>query len=169
MGKKALPVDCYIFSLSRRQESYLESEGFAAGLILFAIPSMGLLFKCRAEGDPLDLELAALASAVRFMKKSLYDQKIKTVKVHSSNPEFVFCLSKGQGELVNSDKCLKLLRSIKSEMDILVSYVTVSNNKALVSPTDYPSAPVDQKTILRPTIEERTRTSFKPIQKGITL
>jgi len=169
MEKKTAPVDCYIYSVSRPPEPYLEAGGFAHGLILFAIPCFGLLFKCRAEGDPLNLEFGAFISAMRFIEDSLSQHKISTVRVHSSNPEFVFSLSNGGRQLFGDAERQKMLAKAQANIKVTVCYVAVTGNKALVSPLDYPSTPTNQKPVLKPTREERTKTSFKPIQKGIKL
>ncbi len=168
--KKTTPVDCYISSFVHPQmEPYLEANGFARGMILFAIPGYGVLFKCRAQGRPVDLEFGAFFSLLRFIKKSLVKAKIKAVHVHSSNPEFVFALANSSSEVSGNAERQKMLAQNMKDFQITVSYTPPVNNKTLVPPAEYPSTPEGQTPPLKPDVKKETKTEFRPIQKGINL
>ena len=168
--KKNTPVECHISSFVHPQmETYLEANGFARGMILFAIPGYGVLFKCRAQGRPVDLEFGAFFSLLRFKKKSLGKEKIKAVHVHSSNPEFVFALANSSDEVSKNLERQKMLAANMKNFQITVSYTAPVNNKTLVPPGQYPSTPEGQTPPLKPDIKKQTKTEFRPIQKGINL
>ncbi len=170
MTKKAGPVECYIHSCPQTDmEDYLETNGFAKGMILFAIPGYGVLFKCRAVGDHLDLEFGAFFSLLRFIKTSLEKEKIKSVRVHSSNPEFVFALSNGSKHLAEHPERKEMLTKALQSAKVEVSYIRRVDNKALISPVEYPSTPENQTPAIKPSPDEQTKMQFKPIQKGILL
>jgi hypothetical protein len=168
--KKTTPVDCYISSFVHpHMEAYLEANGFARGMILFSIPGYGVLFKCRAQGRPVDLEFGAFFSLLRFLKKSLSKDNITAVHVHSSNPEFVFALANASSEVSKNPERKKMLAQNTRDFQITVSYTPPINNKTLVPPTEYPSTPEGQLPPFKPDVKKETRTEFRPIQKGINL
>jgi len=168
--KKTTPVECYISSFVHPQmEPYLEANGFARGMILFAIPGYGVLFKCRAQGKSVDLEFGAFFSLLRFIKKSLGKEKIKAVHIHSSNPQFVFALANSSPEVSKNTERKKMLAQNMKDFQITVSYTAPMNNKTLVPPTEYPSTPEGQAPPIKPDIKKETGSEFRPIQKGIHL
>jgi len=168
--KKNVPVECHISSFVHPQmEAYLEANGFARGMILFSIPGYGVLFKCRAQGRPVDLEFGAFFALLRFIKKSLGKEKIKAVHVHSSNPEFVFALANSSSEVSQNPERKKMLTRNMKDFQITVSYTAPINNKTLVPPSEYPSTPEGQTPPLKPDAGRETKTEFRPIQKGINL
>lgn len=168
--KKDTPVECHISSfIHPRLEPYLEANGFARGMILFAIPGYGVLFKCRAQGRPVDLEFGAFFSLLRFIKKSLTKEKIKAVHIHSSNPEFVFALANSTGEISKNTERKKMLAQSMKDFQIIVSYTAPVNNKTLVPPGQYPSTPEGKTPPLSPDSRGEKKSEFRPIQKGINL
>jgi len=165
-----VPVECHISSFVHPQmEAYLEANGFARGMILFSIPGYGVLFKCRAQGRPVDLEFGAFFALLRFIKKSLGKEKIKAVHVHSSNPEFVFALANSSSEVSQNPERKKMLTRNMKDFQITVSYTAPINNKTLVPPSEYPSTPEGQTPPLKPDVGREIKTEFRPIQKGINL
>ena len=170
MKDTSAPLDCYISSLVNSEiEPYLEERQFCHGLVIFSIPEYGILFSCRAEGDEIDLEFASLFSLLKFIKKSLPNQKISSVLVHSSNPEFVFSFRPNSKHLTPGSTREKLLKEFLVSMQLQVTLVEPRKNRALHSPADYPSMPSDRPSILKPSRSDSERSEFKPFQRGIKL
>ncbi len=170
MKSESPRTECYIGSFCRPlQEAWLEDRGFGHGMIMFAIPSQGILFKCRAEGRPIDLEFGAFFSLLRFIKTSLSKEKIKAVRVLSSNPEFVFAILNAGKPLKANPQRLKIYRKYLASFDIEVAYVPSRRNKTGVSPIDYPSVPRDATPPLTSPKRGRGRIRLRPIQKGVHL
>lgn len=168
--KKSTPVECHISSfILPHLEPYLEANGFARGMILFSIPDYGVLFKCRAQGNTVDLEFGAFFSLMRFIKKSLEKEKIKAVHVHSSNPHFVFALANSTREVSKNTERKKMLAKNMKDFLITVSYTPPANNKTLIPPAEYPSTPEGQTPPLQPEGHRGKKSEFRPIQKGIRL
>jgi len=164
------PVDCYIGSFQRPlQEAYLETAGFSRGMILFAIPDYGILFKCRASGGSLDLEFGAFFALLRFVRTSLSKEKITAVRVNSSNPEFVFTLLNDGPKLKTRSKRRRKLKQYREHLEIQVALVPPIRNKTRVRPGDFPSTPKDQTAPLKPRSGGRSKALFRPFQKGISL
>ena len=90
MKDKKPPIRCYVAAFTNaRIDSFLEDNGFSKGMICFAIPAYGIMFRCRTEGRLIDLEFSALFSLLEFVKSKLAEEKIRSLQVFSSNPEHV--------------------------------------------------------------------------------
>ena len=163
-------IDCYICALHQHQmDPYLESQGFGRGMIIFAIPNYGVLFKCRAEGELIDLEFGAFFSLLKFFKEKLAGQKVPRLRVHSSSPEFIFTLSNKGPHLSNHPERQKVLKEHLASLTVEVTYCRRINNRALTPSDEYPMTPANQTPIIRPTPEDQDGTQFKPFQKGVRL
>jgi hypothetical protein len=170
MANTPRAVNCFIHTFTNpHMEPYLEKNGFGRGMLIFAIPEFGVIFKCRAEGDPLDLEFGAFFSLLKFIKKSLGKENIQALHVHSSSPEFVFSFTDKQKLITAHPERMKALAEYASGISIAVSYIRRIDNKAVVPAADYPSTPTNQTPVIRPTPEDSSKTQFKPFQKGIRL
>jgi hypothetical protein len=138
-------------------------------MILFAIPNYGVLFKCRAGGDLLDLEFGAFFALLRFVKTSLAGERIKTIRVNSSNPSFVFTLANRGPLIAARPGRRKMLEDYLSRFDIEVRLVPRHRNQARLSPIDLPAIPREQTSPLRTRARRRSRGHFRPIQKGLMI
>ncbi|MEW6049940.1 MAG: hypothetical protein AB1644_02615 [Candidatus Zixiibacteriota bacterium] len=170
MNNSAQPVVAYIASAYRAlSDSKLESEEFAHGLIMFAVPDYGIQFRCRVEADPMRLELGALFALLRFLKTKLAHVKIPALEVRSSSPRLVFSLGSRVGPFAESTEWNLLLLEYTKEMEVTARYVAPRDNCCLLAPTELPSQPESEHPLLRPTIEDRTKFTMKPFQRGIDL
>ncbi|MBU2534532.1 MAG: hypothetical protein KKB37_17470, partial [Alphaproteobacteria bacterium] len=156
-------LKCYTASfLGNTMDPLLAEKGFARGLIIFAVPDYGILFRCRALGSAVDLEFAAYFALLRFIKTRLSDQQVKAVQVYSSNPEFVFSFTGKSRHLNNNEERRRLLREYGREFKLAVGYIRPVDNKALISPGDFPSMPVGARIELSPDQSETRTPSIKP-------
>jgi hypothetical protein len=163
-------VDCYIASFKRPlKESCLEREGIAQGMVLFAIPSYGILFKCRARGTLRELEVGALLALLRFLDTSLKEEKITKIKVHSSTPDIVFSLVHRRHELTSRQGRQKKLDRHFRKFEIMAAYAPPGRNRALAGPEDLPSVPQGQKSPLSPAGREKRKPRLEAIRKGVDL
>lgn len=163
-------LKCYIAAFQNPTiDSYLENNGFARGLMSFAVPTYGILFRCRTEGRVIDLEFAALFALLKFLKTKLEAEKIKNVQILSSNPELVFSFTGNTPHLKSGTPRRVVLDEFTKDFQIAIGYIKPSENKALVSPADYPSMPANRKISLRVDTADHKKAEFKPFQKGIKL
>ncbi len=171
MKKKTdTPVDCYISAFrNTSMDPVLEREGFAPGMVTFAIPSLGILFKCRADGSAIDLEFGAFFSLLKFIKTSLKDEKITSIRVFSSDPGFVFAFTGNSSHLTKGSAREKLLREYAQGLSIAVGYIESYKNKTRVPPDTYPSLPTGMQSSLKPDPDDLKKSEFKPFQRGIKL
>lgn len=164
------PVECHIGAFKAPlQEAYLDENGFSRGMILFAIPSYGVLFRCRADGDLLDLEFGAFFALLRFIKTSLSGEQIKSLRVLSSNPEFVFTMMNRGPGLEDRPKREKMLRKYCNHFEIQTALVPAHRNQVALSPGDFCCTPKHLAPPVKPSGSRRSKILFQPIQKGLSL
>lgn len=163
-------LKCYIASyLIRDMDAALNNFGVSKGIISFAIPNFGLIFRARAEGYPLDMEIGVFFSLLEFIKSKLAEEKIKQVAVFSSKPQFVFSFTAESTLFTEGSSRRELLDKYTALMKLSVSYVKPIQNQALISPADYPSLPKGQEISIPFSDHELNGVEFKPLQTGLKL
>ena len=100
--------------------------------MMFSIPELGILFRCRAAGPAIDLEFGALFALLRFIQSKLPDQKISKLHIFSSNPEFVFSFTGNSRHLKPETERMKLLTEYNRQFQMAVSFIDAVKNQALV-------------------------------------
>ncbi len=164
------PLKCYIAAFHNPEiDPYLEGKGFTHGMIAFSIPDYGVLFRCRVQGELIDLEFGAFFALLKFIRSRLKDANITEVLVHSSNPEFVFSFVENTRHLMQNGERIRLLEEYKKKLKLGIAFVEPLDNKALIPAAEYPSLPDAEGIGLKPEPEESQKISFKPFQKGIKL
>jgi len=162
------PLKCFIgHCRSGRREG--DKHEIAGDLLLFAIPHFGVIFRCRAEGDDIDLEFGAFFSLLQFLRDNLKSEKIKSVVVESSEPQFIFAFTGRSRHLQTGDARHQLLTEFSRQVSIQVAYVRPNENPALGSAADIPSLPPEKKVQVEMDKAELHKISFEPIRRGIKL
>lgn len=170
MDKPDPPVKCYTAAFHNREiDPYLENKGFTHGMIIFSVPAFGVLFRCRAQGTLIDLEFGALFALLKFVKTHLAEEKVKAVTILSSNPEFVFSFSGNTRHLEPGGERARLLAEFSRQFKLSIAFVEPIDNKALISPADYPSLPEPNEVGFKPDPEDPKKISFWPFQTGLEL
>ncbi len=170
MNKNNQVTKCFIASyIYPNQDAVLQDEGISNGLITFAVPNLGVMFRCVGEGSALNMEFSTFFSLLEFLQTKLKEEHIKSVQVLSSNPHFVFSFSTYSDCLKEGTAYRQLLDTYMKKMSIQVGYINPQKNQAFHSTADYPSIPKDKTVELAMTKEELTKTEFKSLQKGIKL
>ncbi len=170
MSMPETPLKCYIAGFVNNSiDSELDHRGFCRGLVVFAIPAYGVLFRCRAEGDMIDLEFGAFFSLLKFLQTKLKDEKIKNVQIASSNPEFIFAFTGKSRHLKPKSERMRLVKEYNRSLQLSVAFVKPIENKAFLSPADYPCWPDSKPISFRPITAKPAETRFEPFQRGIKL
>ena len=170
MDKTELSLKCYVAAYHNSDlDRKLKENGFTTGMIGFAIPDLGILFRCRTEGNLVDLEFAAFFALLRFIRTRLSQVKIKSVQVLSSLPEFVFSFNGKSPHLANNEERKKLLVEYGKSLGLAVGYIKVINNAALISTADAPSLPSQHQIVLQPDPSEKKTSEFRPFDTGLHL
>lgn len=155
--------------MNKKFDPVLESINISRGILSFSIPDYGVMFKARAEGFPLDMEIAVFFSLLEFIKSKLNDKKIKNIEIYSSNSQFVFSFKSDSTVFQNGSPRKSLLRSYTSLFRVNVSYIDAFRNVALTSPTDNPSLPKGKYVDLNFSEQELNGIEFKDFQTGLKL
>jgi len=170
MMNKEIPIKCYIAAFQNPKiDNFLENNGFSKGVLSFAIPDYGIQFRCRADGELIELEFAAFFTLLKFLVGKLEDQKIKKVIVNSSNPEFIFSFTGKTKHLQPRSTYRQMLEEFARKININVGYIKPVDNKALISPADYPALPEGKKINISFDTNDLEKIDFKSFQKGIKL
>jgi hypothetical protein len=166
------PVACYVAAIAHPLiDSRLASQGVSQGLVLFGIPSAGILFRCRAEGTILDLEFGAILSALRFITHDLKQETIGAVRILSSQPKLVFALygRDFKSMQMDGDGAFALLAEYAHKIALTIEFVPPQRNLALVRVGDYPAMPEGRKLEVNAEWALPKLHQIKPIQTGVKL
>jgi hypothetical protein len=147
-------------------DPFLEGHGFARTIISFAVPSQGVLFRCRAGGSSLDLEFAALFALLKFLKESARKGSLSRLQILSSYPEFIFAFTGSTPHLHRGSARELLLREYNHRFKMRIGYVEPINNRAYILTSDFPSFPSDREAELNPD-PGSPGSEFKPYQRGV--
>ncbi len=170
MKKKPISLTCFIAACNTpKTDSYLVENDISNGLINFAIPAFGVLFKCRASGDLLDLEFGAFFALLRFVKEKFRKDTINKLLVLSSSPPFVFSIGNPGSYIKTGSAREKLLKEHLKSFDLSVGFIEPNRNQALALTSDFSSTPVGVEPPFKPGNKDQERIEFKPIQKGIQI
>lgn len=162
-------IDAYILGLTiDPMEPYLEERGFGKGLVLFALPALGIQFKCRVNGEGVNLELGALLTLLQFLKKKLANTKLTRLKVFASDPAFVFSIVHQIKDEGPKGKQYTLLKKYLKNLTLELAIIPLHRNLARLSPQDIPSIPTHVSPAISPDSEDN-RPRFSPLQKGVSL
>ncbi len=167
---KPKQIKCYVASYHIPElEPFLKKNEFCTGMILFAIPDFGIMFRCRVDGDQIGMDFGALFSLLKFITSDLKEEKIKDIIVYSSSPEFIFSFTDNSAHLKDGSARRIMLNAFQKKIKFQIGYLEPIKNKALISAADYPSLPESKSINLRNLNKAFQEASFKPFQKGIQL
>lgn len=168
MKRSDSSLRCYTAAFHNTEiDPYLESRGFTHGMITFSIPTYGILFRCRTQGELIDLEFAALFALLKFLKTRLADTNVKAVTIFTSNPELVFSFTGSSRHLETGSERARLIGEYCRQFKISIVYIEPKKNQTLISPADYPTFSDQNDVDLTPDNEDINNINFKPFQKGI--
>ncbi|MFQ5499081.1 MAG: hypothetical protein ACE5FH_05375 [Candidatus Zixiibacteriota bacterium] len=169
MKTKPQPLKCYIAGYQRPLvDQRLRRLGISDGMVVFAIPSLGIQMRCRAKGTRLDLEYAAFFSALKFIRDELSEEKLKAVSVLTSTPELLWAVAHSD-RLDPTDERRQLLDEYKRAFGLSISYLSPKDNLALCTTTDLPSLPEGVTVKLKSSPKKNNSPRIMPIQTGIEL
>ncbi len=163
------PIKCHIGHRLGGHDTSDDPHRIARDLLLFSIPHYGVLFRCRAEGNAMDLEFAAFFSLLQFLRDNLKGEKVTSVIVHSSVPQFVFAFTGRTSHLQNGDARHQLLTEFSRHFTIQVAYCRTNENVVFGSIADMPSMPIKKTVQVKLDPSEMHKTSFEPIRRGVKL
>ncbi len=164
------PLKCYVAAIRNASvDTVLGEKGFSNGLIAFAIPDYGVLFRCRAEGTLIDLEFGAFFGLLEFIGSNLATENIQSLNVVSSAPQFVFAFDGRSRLLTENPERKRLLKEYSAKYKLSISYLESISNRALWPPSEYPSLRQANLIRLEKSEKDFSKQRFMPFQKGARL
>lgn len=169
MTSELKPLRCYIgVSDKRSNDLFLIKNGFSTSLVLFAVPTLGILFRCRVAGRSLDLEFGAFFALLKYVQSTIKLDGINSLQVLSSNAEFVFSFTGHSEHLKKGSERLKLLEEHSRKLKIAVGLVERHKNRVFLATDEFPLWPSGRPSPVRQP-STATPTKIKPFQKGLEL
>ncbi|MCK5124982.1 MAG: hypothetical protein KAR42_01895 [candidate division Zixibacteria bacterium] len=114
------------------------------GIVSFAVPEYGVLFRCSAQGNKADLEIIAFLTFLRFVEHNIDIFNSRILHIYTDFPLLVYLMNKdaivpGMDAVVREAE--KYAKNIKYE----VKFVHERENRATGSVNDIPPMPADSK------------------------
>ncbi|HEX7401747.1 MAG TPA: hypothetical protein VF369_06190 [candidate division Zixibacteria bacterium] len=123
---KRLEMKCY-FSAKTPEKDKLKKQN---GLICFAIPGVGVVYKTRSFGSQYELEYISFLSLLRFIEvnqKAFENQKIN---IMCSSPLLVYQMNENSGCLSEVRQYRHLALVYKRRLNFSLSWVPETENRA---------------------------------------
>ena len=119
------------------------------GIISFAVPEYGVLFRCNTAGSHADLEIIAFLSFLRFTEhnKNLFTKK--ELHVFSDFPPLVYLMNKG---IVNGNGMEVVLRQAEKftkGLSYKVKWIDEQQNRAGRSIREIPDMPSNSTVVIK--------------------
>jgi hypothetical protein len=112
------------------------------GIVSFAVPDYGILFRGLACGSRADLEIIAMFSFLRFAEHNLEIFQKRELQIHTDFPILAFIMSNdaegGPGVAAVREEARKIAEKIRFE----VALIDAAANRAAGSITDIPAMPI---------------------------
>jgi hypothetical protein len=111
------------------------------GILCFAVPELGILFRCAAEGNRTSLEVVAFLSFLRFAEHNLDLFKRKTLDVYSDFPALVYLVNERSAPNEQSLQVLNQVREVARKVSFTLHWIDSDRNRAAQSIRNIPSVP----------------------------
>lgn len=131
-------LKCFV---SGRHVSNEESRG----VVCFAVPEYGILFRCSAEGTRSDLELIAFLSFLRFAEHNRTIFAPKELHIFTDFPLLMFLLNNKEVAQGGMLTILKQAEKFCKNFQVRVKWIDPKDNRAAGSVNDIPTMPTDSK------------------------
>ena len=114
-----------------------------AGVVSFAVPELGLLFRCSATGSRTDLEFIAFLSFLRFAEHNQEIFKKRELHIFTDFPILMYLMNNGLSSGLEADAVLREARRAMKYVTYKVKWIEAHMNRAAGSVSDIPDMPAD--------------------------
>lgn len=112
------------------------------GVVSFAVPDYGILFRCQAEGSRADLEIIAFLSFLRFAEHNIDIFKKKELHIHTDFPVLVFVMNNKTGTGGGIEAVRREARKSAKRLNFKVHLIDSKENRAAGAVGSIPALPV---------------------------
>lgn len=125
------------------------------GIVSFAVPEYGILFRCQAEGSRIDLEVIALMIFLRFADHNIPIFGKKNLQILTDSPVLAFIMNHKSGGGKGVETVRKEAREFAKKMAFEIALIDSKSNRASKSVANIPEMPIGTnlriKTLAPPT------------------
>ncbi len=119
------------------------------GLVSFAVPEWGILFRCLADGPRTDLEILALMSFLRFAEHNHEIFAGRQLRIFTDCQILLF-LMKGGTDGPGSEKLRRRAAEIAPKIHFTVEWIDSDHNRAAASAATITSLPAGSRLQIKP-------------------
>lgn len=128
------------------------------GIVSFAVPEYGVLFRCQAEGSRIDLEAIALMSFLRFADHNVEIFGNRRLQIYTDYPVLAFIMNHESGGGQGVEAVRKEARKFAEKIGFEIALIDSRGNRAAKAVTHIPEMPVGTdlkiKTFAPPTASD---------------
>lgn len=136
------PLACYVSG------RHLPGEQ-KRGLVSFAVPEWGILFRCLADGSRTDLEILAFMSFLRFAQHNHEIFAGRELRIFTDCQVLLFLMRDG-ADTPGADKLRRRAAEIAPKIHFTVEMIDSDRNRAAASATTITSLPIGSQLKIKP-------------------
>lgn len=118
------------------------------GIVSFAVPEYGVLFRCGAAGSKTDMEIIAFLTFLRFVEHNIGIFKPRTLHIYTDFPVLVYLMNKG-AMVPGMDAVVREAEKYAKSFTYEVKFIDGKENRAAGSVADIPAMPADSKVKIK--------------------
>jgi hypothetical protein len=115
------------------------------GVVSFAVPEMGILFRCSASGSRADLEFIAFLSFLRFAEHNQELFKKRELHIFTDFPILMYLMNNNVQPGLEGSAVLKEASRAAKYVTYKVKWIEERMNRAAGPASDIPDMPADVK------------------------
>jgi hypothetical protein len=119
-------MKCYFFGSNLHADKLTKNRG----IISFAIPDYGVMFRAQYEGNRYECEYAAAIALIRFLQLNEEPFKGKSIKLHTDSPIVVYQVNNRISTTRTLQRFRDLIFFYKRKMNFELVWVPASMNRA---------------------------------------
>jgi hypothetical protein len=149
-------LKCYVSGQKENKKS-------KRGVISFAVPEYGILFRCGIDGGMADLNVIALLTFLRFAEHNREIFIKRELHIYSDFPLLVYLMNEGSLREKGLEVVRRQAQKYARGFVYKVKWISRTDNRAAGSVNEIPVMPTDSK------IKIKSFTELKPGEKSLGL
>ena len=129
-------LKCYVSGRPVSKES-------KEGIVSFAVPEYGILFRCAAEGTRSDLEIIAFLSFLRFVEHNKDIFKLRELQIFTDFPPLAYLMDKQVASGKGMEAVLRQAQKSAKGIIYKVLWIDTARNRAAGPVGSIPDLPED--------------------------
>ena len=113
-----------------------------SGIVSFAVPDYGLLFRCLAEGSRVELEVVALLSFLRFAEHNIEIFQKRELEIYTDFPVLAYIMNNDSVSGQELDAVRREAQKAARKLQFKVTFIDSPSNRAAGSAGDIPAMPI---------------------------